>query len=84
MKLMCSSQCSGLGSSGRYVSNVSLDVLPVKGPPLSPSEPVLKLENSWSIKPDQLVLTAPTISKILSTAEMRFSTAVSFTEMHFT
>lgn len=68
MNLMCSSPRSGLGSSGRYISNVSLDVLPVKGPPLSPSEPVLKqtelnLENTWSIKPEQLVLTAPTISK---------------------
>lgn len=68
MKLMCSSPRSGLGSSGRYISNVSLDVLPVKGPPLSPSGPVLKqtelnLENTWSIKPEQLVLTAPTISK---------------------
>lgn len=68
MKLMCSSLLSGLGSSGRYISNASLDVLPVKGPPLSPSEPVLKqpelkLENTWSIKPEQLVLTAPTFSK---------------------
>uniref|UniRef100_A0A672PXX5 Centrosomal protein 192 n=1 Tax=Sinocyclocheilus grahami TaxID=75366 RepID=A0A672PXX5_SINGR len=48
-------------------SNVSLDVLPVKGPPLSSSEPVLKqpelnLENTWSIKPEQLVLTAPTFT----------------------
>ncbi|XP_077063730.1 centrosomal protein of 192 kDa [Siphateles boraxobius] len=64
---------SGLGSSGRYISNVSLDVLPVKGPPLSPSGPVLKqtelnLENTWSIKPEQLVLTAPTIN---STADTR-------------
>lgn len=73
MKLMCSSQCSGLGSSGRYISNVSLDVLPVKGPPLSPSEPVPKLENSWSIKPDQLVLTAPTISKIYFIVGMWFT-----------
>ncbi len=68
LKLMCSCPHSGLGSSGRYISNVSLDVLPVKGPPLCPSEPVLKqtqlnLENTWSIKPEQLVLTAPTISK---------------------
>lgn len=58
---------SGLGSSGRYISNASLDVLPVKGPPLCPSEPVLKLENSWSIKPDQLVLTAPTINGVADT-----------------
>ncbi|XP_051577285.1 centrosomal protein of 192 kDa-like isoform X2 [Myxocyprinus asiaticus] len=63
---------SGLGSSGRYISNVSLDVLPVKGPPLSSSEPVLKqtelnLENTWSIKPKQLVLNAPTINSAADT-----------------
>ncbi|XP_057196525.1 centrosomal protein of 192 kDa isoform X2 [Triplophysa rosa] len=62
---------SGLGSSGRYISNVSLDVLPVKGPPLSPSEPVPKLENSWSIKPDQLVLTAPTINGVADTKHVQ-------------
>ncbi|KAI2655530.1 Centrosomal protein of 192 kDa [Labeo rohita] len=67
---------SGLGSSGRYISNVSLDVLPVKGPPLSPSEPVLKqtelnLENTWSIKPEQLVLTAPTINSAADTRHVQ-------------
>ncbi|XP_016418921.1 centrosomal protein of 192 kDa isoform X3 [Sinocyclocheilus rhinocerous] len=67
---------SGLGSSGRYISNVSLDVLPVKGPPLSPSEPVLKqtelnLENTWSIKPEQLVLTAPTINSVADTRHVQ-------------
>ncbi|XP_043116240.1 centrosomal protein of 192 kDa isoform X2 [Puntigrus tetrazona] len=67
---------SGLGSSGRYISNVSLDVLPVKGPPLSSSEPVLKqtelnLENSWSIKPEQLVLTAPTINGAADTRHVQ-------------
>ncbi|XP_056618795.1 centrosomal protein of 192 kDa isoform X1 [Triplophysa dalaica] len=66
-----SSQCSGFGASGRYISNVSLDVLPVKGPPLSPSEPVPKLENSWSIKPDQLVLTAPTINGVADTKHLQ-------------
>ncbi|KAK7157334.1 hypothetical protein R3I93_008726 [Phoxinus phoxinus] len=67
---------SGLGSSGRYISNVSLDVLPVKGPPLSPSGPVLKqtelnLENTWSIKPEQLVLTAPTINSAADTRHVQ-------------
>lgn len=59
---------SGLGTSERHFSNVSLDVLPVKGPPLSVSEPVLKrteppVDNTWTIQPEQLVLTAPTISE---------------------
>ncbi|XP_059423364.1 centrosomal protein of 192 kDa isoform X2 [Carassius carassius] len=67
---------SGLGSSGRYISNASLDVLPVKGPPLSPSEPVLKqtelnLENTWSIKPEQLVLTASTINSVADTRHVQ-------------
>ncbi|XP_016423165.1 centrosomal protein of 192 kDa-like [Sinocyclocheilus rhinocerous] len=71
-----SSPRSGLGSSGRYISNVSLDVLPVKGPPLSPSEPVLKqpelnLENTWSIKPEQLVLTAPTFNSAADTRHVQ-------------
>uniref|UniRef100_A0A9J8D3K7 Centrosomal protein 192 n=1 Tax=Cyprinus carpio carpio TaxID=630221 RepID=A0A9J8D3K7_CYPCA len=62
--------------SGRYISNVSLDVLPVKGPPLSPSEPVLKqpelkLENTWSIKPEQLVLTAPTFNSVADTRHVQ-------------
>ncbi|XP_056332070.1 centrosomal protein of 192 kDa [Danio aesculapii] len=60
-----SSSCSSLGSLSHYISNVSLDVLPVKGPSFSPSEPVLKktepnMENTWSIKPEQMVLTVPT------------------------
>ncbi|KTG32243.1 hypothetical protein cypCar_00009766 [Cyprinus carpio] len=67
---------SGLGSSGRYISNASLDVLPVKGPPLNPSEPVLKrtemnIENTWSIKPEQLVLTAPTINSVADTRHVQ-------------
>ncbi|XP_067305284.1 centrosomal protein of 192 kDa isoform X2 [Pseudorasbora parva] len=67
---------SGLGSSGRYISNVSLDVLPVKGPPLSPSGPVpkqteLNLESTWSIKPEQLVLTAPTINSAADTRHVQ-------------
>uniref|UniRef100_A0A8C1XXQ9 Centrosomal protein 192 n=1 Tax=Cyprinus carpio TaxID=7962 RepID=A0A8C1XXQ9_CYPCA len=71
-----SSLLSGLGSSGRYISNASLDVLPVKGPPLSPSEPVLKrtemnIENTWSIKPEQLVLTAPTINSVADTRHVQ-------------
>uniref|UniRef100_A0A8B9KIS4 Centrosomal protein 192 n=1 Tax=Astyanax mexicanus TaxID=7994 RepID=A0A8B9KIS4_ASTMX len=57
----------GLGTSERQFSNVSLDVLPVKGPPLCISEPVLKrteppVDNTWGIQPEQLVLAAPTIT----------------------
>uniref|UniRef100_A0A9J7ZD47 Centrosomal protein 192 n=1 Tax=Cyprinus carpio carpio TaxID=630221 RepID=A0A9J7ZD47_CYPCA len=57
-------------------SNASLDVLPVKGPPLNPSEPVLKrtemnIENTWSIKPEQLVLTAPTINSVADTRHVQ-------------
>lgn len=68
LKLTSSYSCSSLGSLSHYISNVSLDVLPVKGPPFSPSEPVLiktepNMENTWSIKPEQMVLTVPTISK---------------------
>ncbi|KAG7470070.1 hypothetical protein MATL_G00135730 [Megalops atlanticus] len=65
---------SGFGNSDRHVSNVSLDVLPVKGPQGPPlalpvGDPTLKgpsnpgaPQDSWSVQPEQLVLTAPTIS----------------------
>ncbi|XP_072535710.1 centrosomal protein of 192 kDa isoform X2 [Salminus brasiliensis] len=67
---------SGLGTSERQFSNVSLDVLPVKGPPLCISEPVLKrheppVGNTWSIQPEQLVLTAPTISGTADTRHVQ-------------
>ncbi|KAI5618124.1 centrosomal protein of 192 kDa isoform X2, partial [Silurus asotus] len=57
-------------------SNVSLDVLPVKGPPLCPSQPVVKrtnssVDNTWSIQPEQLVLTAPTITGAADTKHVR-------------
>ncbi|XP_046702949.1 centrosomal protein of 192 kDa isoform X2 [Silurus meridionalis] len=67
---------SGLGTSERHFSNVSLDVLPVKGPPLCPSQPVVKrtessVDNTWSIQPEQLVLTAPTITGAADTKHVR-------------
>ncbi|XP_060778074.1 centrosomal protein of 192 kDa isoform X3 [Neoarius graeffei] len=67
---------SGLGTSERHFSNVSLDVLPVRGPPLCATEPVLKrtessLDNTWSIQPEQLVLTAPTITGAADTKHVR-------------
>ncbi|XP_035386391.1 centrosomal protein of 192 kDa isoform X2 [Electrophorus electricus] len=67
---------SGLGTSERQFSNVSLDVLPVKGPPLCISEPVLKqpeprVNHSWSIQPEQLLLTAPSINGTADTKHMQ-------------
>ncbi|XP_017329785.2 centrosomal protein of 192 kDa isoform X1 [Ictalurus punctatus] len=67
---------SGLGTSERHFSNVSLDVLPVKGPPLCASEPVLKrtessVDNTWSVQPEQLVLSAPTITGVADTKHVR-------------
>ncbi|XP_058246905.1 centrosomal protein of 192 kDa isoform X1 [Hemibagrus wyckioides] len=67
---------SGLGTSERHFSNVSLDVLPVKGPSLCASEPVLKqaessVVNTWSVQPDHLVLTAPTITGAADTKNVQ-------------
>ncbi|XP_036441100.1 LOW QUALITY PROTEIN: centrosomal protein of 192 kDa [Colossoma macropomum] len=69
---------SGLGTPERHFSNVSLDVLPVKGPPLRVSEPVLKqteppVGNTWSIHPEQLVLTAPTINGVADTRHVKIA-----------
>uniref|UniRef100_A0A8B9KIB4 Centrosomal protein 192 n=1 Tax=Astyanax mexicanus TaxID=7994 RepID=A0A8B9KIB4_ASTMX len=66
----------GLGTSERQFSNVSLDVLPVKGPPLCISEPVLKrteppVDNTWGIQPEQLVLAAPTINGAADTRHVQ-------------
>ncbi|XP_072572907.1 centrosomal protein of 192 kDa isoform X1 [Paramormyrops kingsleyae] len=71
---------SGFGNSDRHISNVSLDVLPVKGPqgpPLSlsvadsalnqPAEPRV----SWSVLPEQLVLTVPNIKGAADTRHVR-------------
>ncbi|KAK3551397.1 hypothetical protein QTP70_016635 [Hemibagrus guttatus] len=67
---------SGLGTSERHFSNVSLDVLPVKGPSLCASEPVLKqaessVVNTWSVQPEHLVLTAPTITGAADTKNVQ-------------
>ncbi|XP_030637553.1 centrosomal protein of 192 kDa [Chanos chanos] len=58
----------------RHVSNVSLDVLPVKGPPLGSSEPFPKRpepQDTWNIQPEQIVLTAPTINGVTDTKHVR-------------
>ncbi|XP_036829153.1 centrosomal protein of 192 kDa isoform X6 [Oncorhynchus mykiss] len=62
---------SGFGNSDRHISNVSLDVLPVKGPQ-GPALPRTEASgtgtepgdhrDSWSLQPEQLVLTSPTIN----------------------
>ena len=72
-------------SVDRHISNVSLDVLPVKGPQgqaLKVMEPFLKEkcerilspsvkesldpQESWSIQPEQLILTTAILSECIS------------------
>ncbi|XP_035234823.1 centrosomal protein of 192 kDa isoform X1 [Anguilla anguilla] len=75
---------SGFGNSDRHVSNVSLDVLPVRGPQgpplaLNVAAPALKGQSdpagpqgdSWSVRPEQLVLTAPTLSSTTDTRHVQ-------------
>ncbi|XP_070768017.1 centrosomal protein of 192 kDa [Enoplosus armatus] len=62
-------------------SNVSLDVLPVKGPQgpalrvtepsIKPSEPLHRQSESWTIHPEQLVLSAPTINGSATTSQVQ-------------
>ncbi|XP_067365426.1 centrosomal protein of 192 kDa isoform X1 [Channa argus] len=73
--------------SGLSNGNVSLDVLPVKGPQgpalrvtessLKASEPMHRQSESWTIHPEQLVLTAPTINGAATTnhIQMRNNTS---------
>ncbi|XP_049439244.1 centrosomal protein of 192 kDa isoform X3 [Epinephelus fuscoguttatus] len=61
--------------------NVSLDVLPVKGPQgpalrvaepsLKASEPLHRQSESWTIHPEQLVLAAPTINGAATTSQVQ-------------
>ncbi|XP_008290130.1 centrosomal protein of 192 kDa isoform X2 [Stegastes partitus] len=61
--------------------NVSLDVLPVKGPQgpalrvaepsLKASEPLHRQPESWTIHPEQLVLAAPTITGASTTSQVQ-------------
>ncbi|XP_072317794.1 centrosomal protein of 192 kDa isoform X2 [Eucyclogobius newberryi] len=78
-----SSRRSSSSDGGLTNGNVSLDVLPVKGPqgtglkapepPLKGSEPLHKQSESWSIHPEQLLLPAPTINgpSATSTVQIR-------------
>ncbi|KAM9309577.1 centrosomal protein of 192 kDa [Pholidichthys leucotaenia] len=66
---------------GSSNGNVSLDVLPVKGPQgpvlsvsetsLKASEPLHKQSESWSIHPEQLVIAAPTINGPSTTSQVQ-------------
>ncbi|XP_056290775.1 centrosomal protein of 192 kDa isoform X2 [Pseudoliparis swirei] len=67
-----SSSASSNGGSANV--NVSLDVLPVKGPQgpaLRVAEPPLKASESWTLRPEQLVLAAPTINGTASTSQVQ-------------
>ncbi|XP_061632213.1 centrosomal protein of 192 kDa isoform X3 [Phyllopteryx taeniolatus] len=67
--------------SGMVNGNVSLDVLPVKGPQgpairvtgcsLKTSEPALRHSGSWTVHPEQLVLGAPTMNAVASTNQVQ-------------
>ncbi|XP_037639447.1 centrosomal protein of 192 kDa isoform X1 [Sebastes umbrosus] len=67
--------------SGLANGNVSLDVLPVKGPQgpalrvaepsLKASEPLHRQPESWTIHPEQLVLAAPTINGAATTSQVQ-------------
>ncbi|XP_029360132.1 centrosomal protein of 192 kDa isoform X2 [Echeneis naucrates] len=67
--------------SGLANGSVSLDVLPVKGPqgpalrvtepPLKASEPLHRLSETWTIRPEQLVLTSPTINGAATTSQVQ-------------
>ncbi|XP_058878688.1 centrosomal protein of 192 kDa isoform X1 [Acipenser ruthenus] len=71
---------SGLRNPDRHVSNASLDVLPVKGPQgppltLSVSDKVLNKslepQQTWSIQPEQLILSAPSIDGAADTGHVK-------------
>ncbi|KAM8966922.1 centrosomal protein of 192 kDa [Pelodytes ibericus] len=70
---------SALGSTERDIENTSLDVLPVKGPqgPLlssntnKPLQESTVREQTWSVKPESLVLTAPSLSGIAGTGQVK-------------
>ncbi|XP_030605186.1 centrosomal protein of 192 kDa [Archocentrus centrarchus] len=73
--------------SGSSNGNVSLDVLPVKGPQgpalrvaessLKASEPLHKQSESWTIHPEQLVLAAPTINGPSTTSQVQIRNCTS-------
>ncbi|XP_038568179.1 LOW QUALITY PROTEIN: centrosomal protein of 192 kDa [Micropterus salmoides] len=76
-----SARHSSEADSGLPNGNVSLDVLPVKGPQgpalratepsLKASEPLPRQSESWTIHPEQLVLAAPTINGAATTSQVQ-------------
>uniref|UniRef100_A0AAZ3QA59 Centrosomal protein of 192 kDa-like n=1 Tax=Oncorhynchus tshawytscha TaxID=74940 RepID=A0AAZ3QA59_ONCTS len=83
---------SGFGNSDRHISNVSLDVLPVKGPQ-GPALPRTEASgtgtepgdhrDSWSLQPEQLVLTSPTINGASNTRHVLIQNHSSSRELSF-
>ncbi|XP_035765879.1 centrosomal protein of 192 kDa, partial [Neolamprologus brichardi] len=79
--LLPSAKSSSETDSGSSNGNVSLDVLPVKGPQgpalrvaepsLKASEQLHKQSESWTIHPEQLVLAAPTINGVSTTSHVQ-------------
>ncbi|XP_071251718.1 centrosomal protein of 192 kDa isoform X1 [Salvelinus alpinus] len=83
---------SGFENSDRHISNVSLDVLPVKGPQ-GPALPRTEASgtgtepgdhrDSWSLRPEQLVLTSPTINGASNTRHVLIQNHSSSRELSF-
>ncbi|XP_070691086.1 centrosomal protein of 192 kDa isoform X2 [Pempheris klunzingeri] len=79
--LLPSARRSSETDSGLPNGNVSLDVLPVKGPQgpalrvtepsIKASEPLHRQSESWTIHPEQLVLAAPTINGATATSQVQ-------------
>ncbi|KAM9353963.1 centrosomal protein of 192 kDa [Symphorus nematophorus] len=85
--LLPSARRSSDTDSGLPNGNVSLDVLPVKGPQgpalrvtepsLKASEPLRRQSESWTIHPEQLVLAAPTINGTATTNQVQIRNSTS-------
>ncbi|XP_054638123.1 centrosomal protein of 192 kDa isoform X2 [Dunckerocampus dactyliophorus] len=79
--LLTSTRQDLVTESGLTNGNVSLDVLPVKGPQgpamrvtassLKTSEPSQKQPESWTLHPQQLVLAVPTMNAVASTSQVQ-------------
>ncbi|XP_029603698.1 centrosomal protein of 192 kDa isoform X4 [Salmo trutta] len=83
---------SGFENSDRHISNVSLDVLPVKGPqgPALPRTEASRTgtdpgdhRDSWSLQPGQLVLTSPIINGPSNTRHVLIQNHSASREMSF-
>ncbi|XP_030044497.1 centrosomal protein of 192 kDa-like, partial [Microcaecilia unicolor] len=69
---------SGIGNPDGHISNMSLDVLPVKGPQGPPLclnivDSACKIEQTWTIQPEHLILTSPSISGSTATGHIKLS-----------